>query len=62
LLVGILGDALGRHRIYGKELMITVLGTLLCVLMPWHGFRHHDVIAWMSVFRVLTGVGIGGGK
>ncbi|OCT46997.1 putative inorganic phosphate transporter [Cladophialophora carrionii] len=58
--VGILGDALGRHRIYGKELMITILGTLLCVLMPWRGFSHHDVIAWMSVFRVLTGIGIGG--
>ncbi|KIW65921.1 hypothetical protein PV04_08135 [Phialophora macrospora] len=57
---GILGDALGRHRIYGKELMITVLGTLMCVLMPWGGFGHHDVVAWISVFRVVTGIGIGG--
>ncbi|OAP59226.1 hypothetical protein AYL99_06524 [Fonsecaea erecta] len=57
---GIFGDALGRHRIYGKELMLTILGTLLVVLMPWRGFSHHDVIAWMSVFRVVTGIGIGG--
>ncbi|EXJ57315.1 hypothetical protein A1O7_07662 [Cladophialophora yegresii CBS 114405] len=47
---GILGDALGRHRIYGKELIITIFGTSLCVLMPWQGFGHHDVVAWMSVF------------
>ncbi|KAJ9610245.1 hypothetical protein H2200_005022 [Cladophialophora chaetospira] len=57
---GVFGDALGRHRIYGKELMITIAGTLLVILMPWKGFSHHDVIAWMSVFRVVTGVGIGG--
>ena len=59
---GIFGDALGRHRIYGKELMVTITGTMLVILMPWKGFSHHDVIAWMSVFRMLTGVGIGGGR
>ncbi|KIW97786.1 uncharacterized protein Z519_01370 [Cladophialophora bantiana CBS 173.52] len=57
---GIFGDALGRHSIYGKELMVTILGTFLVVLMPWKGFSHHDVIAWMSVFRMVTGIGIGG--
>ncbi|OAL26213.1 hypothetical protein AYO22_04391 [Fonsecaea multimorphosa] len=57
---GIFGDALGRHRIYGKELIVTILGTFLVILMPWKGFSHHDVIAWMSVFRVVTGIGIGG--
>jgi MFS transporter, PHS family, inorganic phosphate transporter len=41
--------------------MITIAGTLLCILMPWKGFSHSDVVAWMSVFRVLTGIGIGGG-
>ena len=61
-LVGVFGDALGRHRIYGKELMITITGALLVILMPWKGFSHHDVVAWMSVFRVVTGVGIGGGR
>lgn len=58
---GIFGDALGRHRIYGKELMITIFGTMMVILMPWKGFSHSDVLAWMSVFRIVTGFGIGGG-
>jgi MFS transporter, PHS family, inorganic phosphate transporter len=58
---GLFGDAIGRHRIYGKELMVTIAGTLLVILMPWQGFSHHDVVAWMSVFRMVTGIGIGGG-
>jgi PHS family inorganic phosphate transporter-like MFS transporter len=58
---GILGDALGRHVVYGKELMITMFGTLMCILLPWKGLSHDGTIAWLSVFRALTGVGIGGG-
>ena len=59
---GVFGDALGSHRIYGKELMITIFGTLMVILMPWKNFSHGDVVAWMAVFRVVTGFGIGGGK
>ncbi|KAH8888004.1 MFS general substrate transporter [Thozetella sp. PMI_491] len=59
-LFGLLGDALGRHHVYGKELILTICGTLLVILMPWKGFPHNSVVAWMSVFRVLTGVGTGG--
>jgi PHS family inorganic phosphate transporter-like MFS transporter len=58
---GILGDTLGRHNVYGKELIITMLGTLLCILLPWNGLSHEGIIAWLCVFRVLTGFGIGGG-
>src|ERR1700759_5590867 len=58
---GILGDTLGRHRVYGKELIITMFGTLMCILLPWKGLSHDSIIAWMSVFRVVTGMGIGGG-
>lgn len=59
---GIFGDAIGRHRIYGKELLFTIFGTLLVILMPWKHFSHHDVVAWMAVFRVITGIGTGGGR
>jgi PHS family inorganic phosphate transporter-like MFS transporter len=59
---GILGDTLGRHTVYGKELMITMFGTFMCIMLPWKGISHGGVIAWMSIFRVVTGVGIGGGK
>lgn len=65
LLFGIFGDALGRHRVYGKELMLTIFGTLLLILMPWGDradFSHQSVVAWLTVFRVVTGFGTGGGK
>ncbi len=58
---GTLGDAIGRHRIYGRELMMTMLGTLMCILLPWQGLSHQGIIAWMAVWRVVTGFGIGGG-
>lgn len=58
---GVFGDAIGRHRIYGKELIITIFGTFMVIMMPWGHFRHSDVLAWMTVFRIVTGFGIGGG-
>jgi PHS family inorganic phosphate transporter-like MFS transporter len=58
---GLLGDTLGRHRVYGRELIVTTIGTILCILLPWKGLSHKGVITWMSVFRVVTGFGIGGG-
>lgn len=62
IIFGILGDTIGRHRVYGKELLLTMSGTLMCVLMPWRGLSQNGIIAWMSVWRVLTGIGIGGGQ
>ncbi|KAI2634566.1 major facilitator superfamily domain-containing protein [Xylaria nigripes] len=60
LLFGTLGDALGRHRVYGKECLFTMFGTLMVILLPWHGLSHHGVVAWLSVFRFVTGIGPGG--
>ncbi|KAI1827390.1 major facilitator superfamily domain-containing protein [Xylaria intraflava] len=60
LLFGSLGDALGRHRVYGKECIFTIFGTLMVVLLPWHGLTHQGVVAWLSVFRFVTGIGPGG--
>ena len=46
---GLLGDTLGRHRVYGRELIITTIGTLFCILLPWKGFTQNDVVAWMCM-------------
>ncbi|KAJ6043939.1 uncharacterized protein N7446_002135 [Penicillium canescens] len=59
LLFGVLSDVLGRHTVYGKELLLTMLGTLMVILLPWKGMSAQSVTAWVAVFRVLTGVGIG---
>ncbi|RFU33045.1 hypothetical protein B7463_g3310, partial [Scytalidium lignicola] len=60
LLFGTLGDALGRHRVYGKECLFAIFGTLMVVLLPWKGLSHQGVVAWLSVFRTITGMGTGG--
>ena len=59
---GLFGDALGRHKVYGKELLCTISGTLMVVLLPWKGLSHDGIVAWLSVFRVVTGFGVGGGE
>lgn len=61
ILFGLFGDALGRHRVYGKELILTITGTMLVILLPWGDISHNSVVAWLSCFRVLTGFGTGGG-
>lgn len=58
----ILGDTIGRHKVYGRELIITMFGTLMCVLLPWKVLSHEAIIAWMSVWRAVTDFGIGGGS
>lgn len=56
---GLFGDALGRHKVYGKELMITILGTLLLIVMP-PKLDHAGVVGWLTAMRIITGIGIGG--
>ena len=58
---GLFGDALGRHKIYGKELILTIFGTLMVIVAP-PKLSHSGIVAWLSVFRVVTGFGIGGGR
>lgn len=60
LAFGVLGDAIGRHRIYGKELIITIFGTLMVIVAPPY-MSHDGIVAWLCVFRAVTGVGIGAG-
>jgi PHS family inorganic phosphate transporter-like MFS transporter len=35
LLFGVLSDVSGRHTIYGKEMLLTIFGTLMVILLPW---------------------------
>ncbi|OAQ76909.1 inorganic phosphate transporter (predicted) [Purpureocillium lilacinum] len=56
---GLLGDTWGRRTVYGKELIITLFGTLMVIVLPWKHFSPEAVTTWVSVFRVVSGVGIG---
>lgn len=61
LLFGVFGDALGRHKIYGKELIITIFGTLMLIVPPSY-LGQDGILAWLTIFRIITGLGIGGGE
>lgn len=61
LVFGVFGDVLGRQRVYGKECLFTILGTLMVVLLPWKGLSEANVVSWFFAFRVMTGMGTGGG-
>ncbi|KAF2159313.1 hypothetical protein M409DRAFT_30190 [Zasmidium cellare ATCC 36951] len=60
MLLGFLGDALGRHRVYGKEVLFAIGGTLLFILLPWKGLSKAGIVAWLCAFRFVTGLGTGG--
>lgn len=49
---GRLADVVGRKRIYGLEALLMVIGGAACALAP--------SFAWLLVFRVILGIGIGG--
>ncbi|CAI6090597.1 unnamed protein product [Clonostachys chloroleuca] len=60
ILFGFFGDAFGRHSVYGRELILTIIGDLMSVLLPWKGFSKQSIVAWMAVSRVFVGFGTGG--
>ncbi|KAG0043216.1 Inorganic phosphate transporter pho84 [Gryganskiella cystojenkinii] len=59
LVFGYLGDAYGRQKIYGLELMIIILGTFCCA-MAGSNAKGSTVIEYLTFWRFILGVGIGG--
>lgn len=56
---GLAGDIFGRKAVYGKELMITILGTIMIISVPTY-LSAKAIFTWITCFRVLMGIGIGG--
>lgn len=59
ILFGFMGGTIGQKKAYGKELMFTMFGLLMTIGAP-PSVGVSGVMAWISVFRVVTGLGIGG--
>ena len=59
LVFGVLGDLIGRKKIYGIALIILVVGALGCSMaaQPAKGF---SIITVISIWRFILGVGVGG--
>ncbi|KAG9056123.1 hypothetical protein FS842_000262 [Serendipita sp. 407] len=56
---GILGDAFGRKFVYGKELILIIIATIVTISVPSY-FSGHQVLLWIFICRIFLGIGIGG--
>ncbi|KAF9960192.1 hypothetical protein BGZ72_007727 [Mortierella alpina] len=59
LVFGYLGDAYGRKKIYGLELMVIIIGTLCCAMVGSNA-KGASVIQYLTFWRFILGFGIGG--
>lgn len=59
LLFGYMGDALGRKKVYGSELIIIIISTINCATSA-SAVRGVGVLGFLSFWRFFLGVGIGG--
>lgn len=60
LVFGYLGDTFGRKFVYGKELIVCIIGTILVISLPNSIPTPTLKMIWIFMFRMLMGVGIGG--
>ena len=59
-LFGYLADSLGRKAVYGKELMLIILATILTLTTPTGTLSPNSCLVYLGVFRILLGIGVGG--
>lgn len=61
VLFGFLGDSFGRKFVYGKELIVAIVGIILTISLPNHHIEPaRNKMWWLFGFRILMGIGIGG--
>jgi MFS transporter, PHS family, inorganic phosphate transporter len=56
---GFLGDSFGRQFVYGKELIIVILSVIIMIAVP-DSLGGRGVTIWITFFRIIMGIGIGG--
>jgi PHS family inorganic phosphate transporter-like MFS transporter len=57
---GYMADTLGRKAIYGKELMLIIFATIMCISDPTDVLSPDGALIWLGVFRIILGIGVGG--
>lgn len=57
---GYLADSLGRKAIYGKELMLIIFATIMCITVPTGSLSPNSCLIYLAVFRIILGIGVGG--
>jgi PHS family inorganic phosphate transporter-like MFS transporter len=59
---GILGDRLGRKKMYGVLLIIMIIATVGLALCSKGAEGSVNILAWIISWRLLMGFAIGGGQ
>jgi len=59
VLFGTLGDIYGRKIVYPAALGVAIMGTVLTIAAP-NSLGASGVFIWMTIMRILMGIGIGG--
>ncbi|KAF8877355.1 MFS general substrate transporter [Infundibulicybe gibba] len=57
---GYAADSLGRKAVYGKELMLIILATILTITTPTGSLSPNSSLIYLGIFRILLGIGVGG--
>ncbi|EAU80994.2 phosphate transporter [Coprinopsis cinerea okayama7 len=57
---GYAADALGRKKVYGKELMLIIFATIMTLTTPTGQLSPESCLIYLGVFRILLGIGVGG--
>ncbi|KAL6300221.1 MFS general substrate transporter [Sparassis latifolia] len=57
---GYCADYFGRKAVYGKELILIIFATILSISDPTGDLSPSGSLIWLSVFRIILGIGIGG--
>jgi PHS family inorganic phosphate transporter-like MFS transporter len=58
-IVGVLADRYGRKRLYGIELLILTVATVLMAVCNIGALKSTNRLAWILAWRFIMGIGIG---
>jgi PHS family inorganic phosphate transporter-like MFS transporter len=59
ILVGVLADRYGRKKMYGIELMVLTIATILVAVTSKGALSSTNRLAWIVTWRFIMGIGIG---
>lgn len=59
VLFGVLADVYGRRKIYGLELIVTIIASLGFAISSPGVFDSMSMVAWLIFWRIVMGIGIG---
>lgn len=57
---GYFGDIYGRRFVYGNELIVGIVGLIMCIALPNSIPTPQLKMAWVFCWRFVLGIGIGG--